>query len=155
MSSVQIRSLAPIFQILTLPQADRPAPSSAIESDLEIIAGQLAGLPRDRELPNWDRAEGWVRRFKRKVGMIPAVSDTKSDGEAIAAAVEEAVSSTGEQHRGTGLAQMRNFVSQCRDGRFRIMSRCGEVIFRPGQQPDVKTYDVPIGGTLIEWSVLL
>jgi hypothetical protein len=106
-------------------------------------------------LPNWDRAEGWFRRFKRRVGVIPAVSDPKSDGEAIAAAVEEAVSSTGEQHRGTGLAQMRNFVSQCRDGRFRIMSRCGEVICRPGQQPDVKTYDVPIGGTLIEWSVLL
>jgi hypothetical protein len=106
-------------------------------------------------LPNWDRAEGWFRRIKRKIGVIPAVNDPKSDGEAIAAAVEEAVSSTGEQHRGTGLAQMRDFVSQCREGRLRIMSRCGEVIFRPGQHPDVRTYDVPIGGTLIEWSVLL
>jgi len=106
-------------------------------------------------LPNWAYAEGWFRRVQRKVGMIPGVDDPESDGEAIAAAVEEAISATGEHHRGTGLAQMRDFVSQCQEGRLRIMSRCGEVIFRPGQQPDVKTYDVPIGGTLIEWSVLL
>lgn len=106
-------------------------------------------------LPNWANAEGWLRRMSRRVGIISAIDDPRSDGDAIAAAVEEAVSSTGEQHRGTGLAQIRGFVDQCQEGRLRIMSRCGEVIFRPGQEPDVKTYDVPLGGTLVEWSVLL
>lgn len=91
----------------------------------------------------------------RRVGVRPSVGDPRSDGDAIAAAVEEAVSSTGERHRGTGLAQMRGFVDECHEGRLRIMSRFGEVIFRPGQQPEVGTYDVPIRGTLIEWNVLL
>jgi hypothetical protein len=91
----------------------------------------------------------------RKLGVIPAASDPRSDGEAIAVAVEESISSTGELHRGTGLAQMRQFVDQCREGRLRIVSRSGEVVFRPNAIPDVKTYNVSLGGTLIEWSVLL
>lgn len=91
----------------------------------------------------------------RRLGITPAASDPRSDGEAIAAAVEEAISSTGVAHRGTGLAQMRDFVDQCRDGHLRIMSRCGEVLFRPGQQPDIRTYEISVGGTLIEWSVFL
>ena len=106
-------------------------------------------------LPNWANAEGWLRRMSRRVRIIPAIDDPGSDGDAIAAAVEEALSSTGEQHRGTGLAQIRGFVDQCREGRLRIMSRCGEVVFSPRQQPLVRTYDVPLEGTLIEWSVLL
>jgi hypothetical protein len=113
------------------------------------------GISIPVSLPNWAQAEGWLQRMRRKVGMNPLVNDPRSDGEAIAAAVEEAVSSTGEGHRGTGLAQMRNFVCECREGRLRIMSRCGEVVFRPGRQPDVRTYDVPLHGTLIEWNVLL
>jgi hypothetical protein len=106
-------------------------------------------------LPTWEKAPGYLRRLARMVGALPAADDTRFDGQAIAAAVEEAVSSTGEGHRGTGLAQMRDFVGQCREGRLRIMSRCGEVIFRPGRDPDVRTYDVPMRGTLVEWSVLL
>ncbi len=106
-------------------------------------------------LPRWEHYSNWRHRIGRKLGIVPAASDTKSDGEAIAAAVEESLTSSGEAHRGTGLAQMRDFVDQCQDGRLRIMSRCGEVVFRPGKEPEVKTYDVSVGGTLIEWSVLL
>jgi hypothetical protein len=118
-----------------------------------VVFDQGVSIPVS--LPNWAQAEGWGRRLRRAVGIMPAVADPRSDGEAIAAAVEEAVSSTGEHHRGTGLAQMRDFVSQCREGRLRIMSRCGEVVFRPDQEPVVKTYEVPLEGTLIEWSVFL
>jgi hypothetical protein len=106
-------------------------------------------------LPKWEHYRNWTRRIGRKIGIVPPASDTKSDGEAIAAAVEESLTSSGESHRGTGLAQMRHFVDQCQGGRLRIMSRCGEVVFRPGKDPEVRTYDVSVGGTLIEWSVLL
>lgn len=118
-----------------------------------VVFDQGVSIPVS--LPNWAKAEGWGRRVQRRIGMMPAINDPRSDGEAIAAAVEESMSSTGEHHRGTGLAQMRNFVGQCREGRLRIMSRCGEVVFRPDQEPAIRTYEVPLDGTLIEWSVLL
>jgi hypothetical protein len=106
-------------------------------------------------LPKWARFAGFKRRLMAQVGLIPAVSDTSRDGEAICAAVEEAASSTGQAHRGNGLAQMRDFVNQCADGHLRIISRCGEVIFRPREKPIVRAYPVSIGGTLVEWNVLL
>lgn len=106
-------------------------------------------------LPDWQHYARWQTRIASKLGLAPSPEDYKSDGEAIATAVEEAVSSTGDPHRGHGLAQMRDFVNQCSEGYLRIMSRCGEVVFLPGGKRDIKTYDVSIGGTLIEWNVLL
>jgi hypothetical protein len=35
------------------------------------------------------------------------------------------------------------------------MSRYGEVVFRENGQREIKTHDVSIGGTLIEWRALL
>jgi hypothetical protein len=106
-------------------------------------------------LPNWQHYAGLMRRVTARMGLAPPPSDPKSDGYAIAAAVEEAVSSTGDPHRGYGLAQMRDFVKHCREGHLRIMSRHGEVIFRGGGQPEIKTHTVSIGGTLLEWNALL
>lgn len=106
-------------------------------------------------LPNWQHYAGVSRRIKAAMGLVPAPGDPKSDGEAIAAAVEESVSSTGEPHRGHGLAQMRDFVDQCSQGYLRIMSRHGEVVFRENGQRQIKNHDVSIGGTLIEWRALL
>lgn len=106
-------------------------------------------------LPNWQHYAGFSRRIKAAVGLVPAPEDPKSDGEAIAAAVEESVSSTGETHRGHGLAQMRDFVDQCSKGYLRIMSRHGEVVFRDHGQREIKNHGVSIGGTLIEWRALL
>lgn len=106
-------------------------------------------------LPGWQQHAGWIRRFRAMLGVDTDPSDPKFDGHAIAAAVEESVSSTGDAHRGHGLAQMRDFVDQCRDGHLRVMSRGGEVVFRPGGGRTIRTYDQSIGGTLIEWNVLL
>jgi hypothetical protein len=86
---------------------------------------------------------------------VPGASDRRHDGDAISVAVEESVSSTGETHRGQGLAQIRKFIDLCRGGYLRIISRSGEVVFRPGDEPLVRTYPVSIGGTLIEWNVLI
>jgi anti-sigma regulatory factor (Ser/Thr protein kinase) len=113
------------------------------------------GITIPVSLPNWQHFAGWRHRILSAIGAVPDTSDTRSDGQAIAAAVEESASSTGEQHRGHGLAQMRNFVDQCQDGYLRIMSRCGEVIFRPKKKPEIRSYDVSVGGTLVEWNVLI
>jgi hypothetical protein len=113
------------------------------------------GITIPVSLPNWASYAGYQRRIAAKLGLVPSANDVKSDGEAIAAAVEESVSSTGEPHRGHGLAQMRDFVDKCRRGRLRIMSRHGEVIFREGGGIEINNYDVSIGGTLIEWRALL
>jgi hypothetical protein len=106
-------------------------------------------------LPDWHRYGGFIERIAASVGIAPLPSDTRYDGRVIEVAMEESLSSTGEAHRGNGLAQMRNFVDHCHAGHLRILSRCGEVVFRPGSKPDVKTHDVSIAGTLIEWRVLL
>jgi len=116
-----------------------------------VIYDQGATIPVS--LPNWQNYAGWQRRMAAGVGLVPAPSDPESDGLAISIAVEEAISSTGESHRGRGLAQMRQFVDMCRDGYLRIMSRNGEVVFRPRVKPQVRTYGVSVGGTLIEWNV--
>ena len=113
------------------------------------------GITIPVSLPNWELYAGYKRRMLSKIGLVPQADDPKSDGQAIAAAVEESVSSTGESHRGHGLAQMRDFVDQCREGHLRIISRHGEVVFRTGGQREIKTHDASIGGTLIEWSALL
>jgi hypothetical protein len=113
------------------------------------------GMTIPGTLQNWEKYAGWLTRMRAISPFAPDFADPKYDGEAIAAAVEEAASSTGQPHRGHGLEQMRAFVDQCRDGRLRIMSRCGEVVFRPGDKPEIRTHEVSIGGTLIEWNVLL
>jgi hypothetical protein len=116
-----------------------------------VIFDQGVSIPVS--LPNWQSYAGWQRRIMAAINIVPEPQDPRSDGHAILTAVEESVSSTGNQHRGQGLAQMRNFVEMCRDGYLRIMSRNGEVVFRPGSKPKVRTYDVSVGGTLIEWNV--
>jgi hypothetical protein len=113
------------------------------------------GITIPVSLPNWQYYAGYSRRIMASIGLVPKSDDPKSDGQAIAAAVEESVSSTGEAHRGHGLAQMRDFVDQCSEGYLRIMSRHGEVVYRENGQREIKTHDVSIGGTLIEWRALL
>jgi len=113
------------------------------------------GITIPVSLPNWQHYGGVARRIGSAFGIGAAPGDPKCDGHAIAAAVEESVSSTGEPHRGHGLAQMRDFVNQCSAGYLRIMSRYGEVVFRQGGERQINNHAVSIGGTLIEWRALL
>ncbi len=101
-----------------------------------VIYDQGISIPVS--LPNWSCYTSFSRRFLSAMRFAPDPSDPRMDGEAISVAVEELVSSTGESHRGHGLAQMSRFVDLCRDGYLRIMSRNGEVIFRPGLNPTVR-----------------
>lgn len=118
-----------------------------------VVYDQGVSIPVS--LPKWDRYASMLRRISAAFGVAPAANDPKSDGRAIEAAVQEAVSSTEEAHRGKGFAQMREFLDNCREGHLRIMSRCGEVVFRPNAPAQVRTYGSSVGGTLIEWSVTL
>ncbi|MBB2167254.1 hypothetical protein HLH36_02590 [Gluconacetobacter aggeris] len=111
------------------------------------------GVTIPRSLPAWDKYSLWKENMKRRIGMAPAANDRNFDGIAIWAAVEESVSSTGDLHRGLGLAQMRSFIDGCSSGYLRIISRNGEVTFRPGDVPVAMNYDHSLDGTLIEWSV--
>lgn len=113
------------------------------------------GVTIPMTLSDWRRFAGWMRRFADLFGVPPAASDVSKDGQVIKVAMEEAVTSTGVDYGGNGLAQMQEFVNRCREGRLRIFSRCGEYVCKSNRQPVVKTYPVPIRGTLIEWTVSL
>lgn len=95
-------------------------------------------------LPNWRRYAGWRDRISASLGFAPVASNSQEDGRVIEVAVQELATSTEEEHHGHGLAQMQGFVDHCVDGHLRILSRCGEVVFRPGHTPEVKTHSVPI-----------
>ncbi len=131
--------------------------TGAVDQDARWTTAMVfdQGVTIPVSLPNWQHYAGVLRRIASWTGLAPAAGDPRSDGLAISAAVEESVTSTGESHRGRGLAQMRDFVDQCRGGYLRIMSRFGEVKLRPGQKPDVRSYETSAGGTLIEWNVVL
>lgn len=117
------------------------------------------GVSIPASLPGWERYGGVLRRMLTTVGQVvgimPDSKDHRWDGRVIEAAVEESVSSTGKPGRGHGLAQIRRFVDACRSGHLRILSRHGEVIFHPNEKPMVRRNSAAIGGTLVEWSVLL
>jgi hypothetical protein len=124
------------------------------ESKLTVaIFDQGVSIPVS--LPHW-RSYGRVKRVLRRVlGIDYDPSDTSQDAQAIYMATRVAASSTGEPHRGKGLGVMKDFIDECRDGRLRIVSRCGEYRYAKGQAPVAVSHPVSIGGTLIEWEVRL
>jgi hypothetical protein len=150
-----VRHAYPVGAEHQFPPIDRWWMAGAVDHNARSTTAMVfdQGITIPVSLPNWERYAGVTRRLASLLGLVPAASDTKSDGLAISAAVEESVSSTGDSHRGRGLAQMRDFVDHCRGGYLRIMSRCGEVVMQPGTKPVVRSYETSIGGTLIEWNV--
>ena len=75
------------------------------------------------------------------------------DGATIAAAIAVSRSSTGEPHRGLGLAEMEAFMETCRSGRLRILSRHGEYLAEVGKSPENFTHRNQVQGTLVQWDV--
>ena len=109
-------------------------------------------------LPRWVKYPGVTRRIiamRQRLGLAEEAGAPSWDGHAIEAAVEESATSTGLPGRGHGLAQMRQFVDACQSGRLRILSRHGEVVFRPNERPYINNHRAPISGTLVEWNVSL
>lgn len=78
------------------------------------------------------------------------------DGQSISAAMKVSRSSTGEPHRGLGLAEMDAFMDTCAAGRLRILSRYGEYIseVEKGVQGNRNTtHRERVAGTLVQWEV--
>jgi anti-sigma regulatory factor (Ser/Thr protein kinase) len=123
---------------------------------MAVVYDQGISIPVS--LPRWSRYNAVVSRMRQiasAIGVELKDAGSESDGWAIESAVEESATSTGEVHRGKGLARMKDFVDECEDGYLRIISRRGQVVFRPRQKPLVSSNETSIGGTLIEWNVLL
>lgn len=118
-----------------------------------IIFDQGVSIPVS--LPNWSSYGRLKRILQRLLGADHDVADRSHDGHAIRLATRVAASSTKQAFRGKGLAFMADFLQQCRDGRLRIISRCGEYTLTKSGVYSVTSHQVSIGGTLIEWEVHL
>lgn len=106
-------------------------------------------------LPHWRRYGRFKKVLRRILGIDHDSSNIAQDGEAIRLATRVAASSTRLPHRGKGLGFMQEFIDECRGGRLRIISRCGEYRYTKGEAPIVMSHPVTIGGTLIEWELRL
>ena len=108
-------------------------------------------------LPSWeryDKVDAMLRRFKNMLANRNEIGDV-TDGLAIRVAMKVAVSATREENRGKGLPEMKRFIDSCRDGHLRIISRAGEYVYRKNERPRAFNHPTSLGGTLIEWEVLL
>jgi hypothetical protein len=76
--------------------------------------------------------------------------DPSQDGRAIGMAMVVSKSSTGLEHRGLGLAKIREVVDGLAGGRLRIISRFGEFVAESGKTPIVKASKLALEGTLVE-----
>lgn len=100
-------------------------------------------LPRSR---HWERARGFLQ--DRKLS-------GNDDAAMIKAAMEVGRSRTGDEWRGHGLQNIRQFVEDSPSGRLRIVSRHGEYLYDQGGQDAMIRHPISVGGTLIEWEVSL
>lgn len=108
------------------------------------------GVSIPATLPTWDLYSRVVRWFRLAIRRVPGADEVELDGRFIRAAMAVGRTSTGLHHRGKGLGRLREIVTQARAGKLRIISRCGEVWYVPGQRPKEVTRSHSIGGTLIE-----
>ncbi len=78
----------------------------------------------------------------------------ETDASLIAAATVMGRTSTGAGHQGRGLADVMAFVERSDGGRVRILSRRGRYLYDGGRKRP-SLLPSPIGGTLIEWEIVL
>jgi hypothetical protein len=88
--------------------------------------------------------------FSSVFGLSFDPADPKFDGQALEAAMRLSESSTGQRHRGKGLAHIKQVVGNCSSGQLRIVSRNGEYVFRSNGGGTAQTYDVALPGTYVE-----
>ncbi len=104
---------------------------------------QGAGIPRT--LP---RQSQWPR-------LLRLMEPERSDSGLIAAAMEYGRTSTGQQGRGKGLAEMADWIESSGSGFLRILSGQGEVTYRPGRIITRRDFDANFDGTLVQWELSL
>lgn len=115
-----------------------------------LIYDQGVGIPAT--LPRshlWERARG---KLAKLLGSDSILSD---HARLIEAAVKEGRSSMSTDGRGLGLAEIADLVLADPQGRLRIISGCGEIIFNSGQPAQYINHTRPLGGTLIQISLTL
>ncbi len=118
-----------------------------------VIYDQGISIPTS--LPRWSRYGEFKAAFLTTIGREFNSDDLGRDGETIGQAVELGRSSTGKSWHGKGLPLMREIVENASDGSLRILSRCGEYIYRLGQKPSCRSFAIPLSGTLVEWDLYL
>lgn len=106
-------------------------------------------------LPKWREYSQVARLLRILLRGGHDTENVKQDARAVGVAMRYAVSRTGQSHRGKGLTLMANFIDACRGGRLRVVSRCGEYVQEKGRRPIIRSHDVSIGGTLVEWEIVL
>lgn len=118
--------------------------SSEMNGVLSIVFCDLgAGIPRTLPLK---RKSVW-NRLRRK--------GLRSDSEIIKFAIKDSVSRTRKSHRGKGLRQIVNAVSDAPEAQAVVLSNRGAVIVRSGGVARAVDYRDSILGTLIFWSIPL
>lgn len=102
------------------------------------------GIPATLKLSTlWDQISSYLSRLS-----------APNDADRIDAAVQAGRSSTGNQGRGNGLDEIRKFIEQGPNGRLRILSGEGEVVYSSGDENPAKfVRALPFPGTLIEWEI--
>ena len=89
------------------------------------------------------------------VPLLRKLDPEGTDASLIEAAMQYRRTSTGEQGRGKGMAQMAEWIDRTSQGSLRILSGSGGLTYLPGQPPKKRSLPVDFGGTLIEWKVPL
>ena len=87
--------------------------------------------------------------------LLERLSPERTDAGLIAAAMEYGRTSTGQAGRGKGLAEMADWIESSGSGFLRILSRAGEVTYRPGRKLERRNLNAEFGGTLVQWELTL
>lgn len=118
-----------------------------------VVYDQGASIPWTLPKQTW--ASIFHGILAKATGTLPDVG-YPHDADYIEYAMGEGRTQTGEQGRGEGLPQMKDFVRICGAGSLTILSRGGKCCYRPEQTTLAKEPLVmPIDGTLIEWEMQL
>ncbi|TPM31475.1 hypothetical protein [Mesorhizobium sp. B2-3-4] len=76
-----------------------------------------------------------------------------TDADLVEFAVNNHVTTTGDEQRGKGLGKLLSFVDACETGELRVMSRRGVYKYTKGRAATKAELACSIGGTLISWQV--
>jgi hypothetical protein len=117
-----------------------------------VIYDQGASIP-STIMPKVDQARftDAYRRLKTRVQR----SVGRQDGRLIELALSADTSNARQSHRGNGLSEMANAVSELPGSELRIWSRNGTVVLKNGEDIQVRHRSPSIGGTLVEWRLAL
>ncbi|TPJ98596.1 MULTISPECIES: hypothetical protein [unclassified Mesorhizobium] len=113
------------------------------------------GVSIPGSLKGWKFYGGFAERFLNAVGIPPDLSEPRYDGRVIELAIEESATSTNLEKHGKGLGHIKAFVDSCQSGRLTIVSRYGFYMYEKGRKPVVKSLNANLGGTLVEWDVMI